>query len=96
MGSIPGLIHTNLAGGVYVKSKEESTAGSNSAHAGDSNATTESPIAISWRRGRGSRDFFQRDEAAVDHLVEADERFTALAAAEYYCLGTPPPFPSFL
>jgi hypothetical protein len=62
---------------VYVKSKEESTAGSSSAHAGDSNAATESAIAISWRRGRGSRDFFQRDEAAVGHLVEADEPYAA-------------------
>jgi hypothetical protein len=57
-GLIPGLIHADLAGGVYVKSKEESTAGSSSAHAGDSNAATESAIAISCRGGRGSHELF--------------------------------------
>ena len=34
--------------------------------------------------------FFEGDQPAVDHLVEADDRFTVLAAAEYHCLGTPP------
>ena len=32
MSSIPGLIHTNLVGGVYVKSAEESMAAIHSAH----------------------------------------------------------------
>ena|SRR5258707_12960546 len=76
MSSIPGLIHTNLVGGVYVKSAEESMAAIHSAH-GCVSIQLQIAARYFLAGQQNCADFFEGDEAAVDHFIEAKSFLTS-------------------